>query len=131
MRKFLALALVSVAVVAIGARATPAPAVHLTAEVVASGLENPLAFVQDPSQSHIQLIVEQGGRVRVLRAGVLLDEPFLDLTAKTTSPAIRRPRRRSHRLRAAGVLRHVLNLDGNTVIARFVRLTTRGSARTG
>lgn len=50
--------------------AVPAPA-QLATRLVVSGLTAPLEFVQDPSDPAVQFIVEQGGRIRVLRAGAL------------------------------------------------------------
>ena len=53
---------------------------QLRAELVVSGLAQPVAFVQDPSQSNVQVVAQQGGRVRVVRDGELLEQDFLDLT---------------------------------------------------
>jgi hypothetical protein len=51
----------------------------LGATVVATGLSFPVAFVQDPSDPRVQFVVEQLGRIRVLRDGVLLADDFLNL----------------------------------------------------
>lgn len=61
--------------------ATPAWA-QLRSEIFVSGLTYPVGFVQDPSWSDVQYVVEQGGRVRVIRSGVLLSLPFLDISAQ-------------------------------------------------
>src|SRR5262245_12822768 len=71
------------AVLALG---TAAPALaQLHAELVVSGLEQPVAFVQDPTQPNVQVVVQQGGRVRVLQNGALLATDFLNLTGLITS----------------------------------------------
>jgi hypothetical protein len=52
--------------------------------VYASGLLVPVAFVQDPSDSRIQYVVEQAGRIRVVRSGVVLATDLLNLTGAIT-----------------------------------------------
>jgi glucose/arabinose dehydrogenase len=52
---------------------------QLRSQVLVSGLASPLGFVQDPVDRSVQYVVEQGGRIRVVRGGVLLEAPFLDL----------------------------------------------------
>jgi hypothetical protein len=54
---------------------------QLTSELVVSGLSLPVAIVQDPTLPDVQYVVEQGGRIRIVRAGVLQAADFLDLTA--------------------------------------------------
>jgi glucose/arabinose dehydrogenase len=44
-----------------------------------TGLSQPVAFVQDPSDSTVQYVVQQGGFVRVIVSGALQATPFLDL----------------------------------------------------
>ncbi|PYR90775.1 MAG: glucose dehydrogenase [Acidobacteria bacterium] len=53
--------------------------VPLRMRTYASGFTNPLAFVQDPSDRNVQFVVEQAGRIRVVRNGATLDADFLDL----------------------------------------------------
>src|SRR3972149_4440431 len=53
----------------------------LRATVVVTGLTSPVAFVQDPTQPNVQFVVEQGGRIRVVRDGALLAGELLDLSA--------------------------------------------------
>jgi glucose/arabinose dehydrogenase len=59
--------------------------VHLFAQAplrlrtYATGFTNPLAIVQDPLDPSVQFVVEQGGRIRTVRDGVVLDADFLDL----------------------------------------------------
>src|SRR4029079_19213463 len=59
----------------------PIPA--LTTEVVAQGLTNPVgleAALNDPSRLYI---VEKGGKGRLVKNGVLVDRPFLDISGIT------------------------------------------------
>ena len=42
----------------------------MRAELVASGFTQPVAFVQDPSDPTVQVVVQQDGRVRALKNGV-------------------------------------------------------------
>jgi glucose/arabinose dehydrogenase len=60
--------------------AAPAAA-QLQAHLVASGFNAPVAFVQDPSNPAVQVVVEQAGRVRVLVNGVVQPQDYLDLTS--------------------------------------------------
>jgi glucose/arabinose dehydrogenase len=100
---------------------------QLRLEVVASGLSLPVAFVQDPSQSNVQYIVEQGGRIRVLRDGVVLARDFLDLRGQVAAAgeqgllglAFAPDYAVSRRLYV-----NFTNLAGHTVIARFLRSAT-------
>lgn len=52
---------------------------QLGASVYVAGLQAPVAFVQDPSNASVQYVVEQGGRIRVVRDGSLEPVDFLDL----------------------------------------------------
>src|SRR5436190_10692506 len=54
---------------------------QLRAELVVNGLTQPLAFVQDPSDPTVQVIVQQNGRVRVLKSGVLQANNYLDISS--------------------------------------------------
>src|SRR4051795_10384001 len=51
----------------------------------ASGFTTPLAIVQDPSDRAVQYVVEQGGRIRVLRDGIITGTDFLDLRGAIVS----------------------------------------------
>ena len=89
-----------------------------------SGLAQPVAFVQDPTQPDVQLVVQQGGRIRVVQNGVLLAADFLDLTAEITSGGERgllglafAPNYAS----SGWVFVKFTDLAGNTVVARFTR----------
>src|SRR4029453_738943 len=58
---------------------------QLRSELVVSGLTTPVAFVQDPADPSVQVIVQQNGRIRVLKNGVLQSADFLDLTSVVLS----------------------------------------------
>jgi glucose/arabinose dehydrogenase len=48
--------------------------------VVTSGLDSPLHLTVAPGEPDRLYVVEQGGRIRVIDGGRLLDEPFLDIS---------------------------------------------------
>jgi len=56
----------------------------LRAVEVASGLSNPL-YLTAPAGDDRLFVVEQPGRVRIIRPGTLLPQPFLDITARVSS----------------------------------------------
>jgi glucose/arabinose dehydrogenase len=58
---------------------------QLSTRVHASGFSSPVAFVQDPVSSNVQYVVEQGGRIRVVRDGAVLATDFLNLTSAVRS----------------------------------------------
>jgi glucose/arabinose dehydrogenase len=57
----------------------------LRAVAYASGFTLPVAVVQDPTNRFVQFVVEQAGRIRVVRAGTRLDTDFLDLRSVVRS----------------------------------------------
>jgi glucose/arabinose dehydrogenase len=57
---------------------------ELDAEVVASGLSSPLHLTAPPGDPRL-FVVEQPGRIRIVRDGQLLEEPFLDITDRVRS----------------------------------------------
>src|SRR4051812_15003463 len=57
----------------------------LRTRVQVSGLTSPLAVVQDPTDRSVQFVVQQGGRIRVVRAGAIADRDFIDLSATIVS----------------------------------------------
>lgn len=97
---------------------------QIQAQLVVSGLSTPVAFVQDPSRPDVQLVVEQGGRIRVVLNGVLTDPDFLDLTTEVLfsgeqgllglafAPDYATSRR---------IYVNFINKAGDTVISRFLR----------
>ena len=88
--------------------------------VYASGFTAPVAFVQDPLDRTVQFVVEQGGRVRVVRNGTTLPADLLDLTNVVSSGG----ERGLLGLACAADGRLFVNFtdrSGNTVVARFRR----------
>ena len=83
---------------------------------------------QDPSSASVQYIVEQSGRIRVIRNGVLQSTPFLDLTAKVSFGGERGllglalpP---DYATSGRFYVNYTNNPAGHTVVARFRRSTT-------
>ena len=98
----------------------------LKSRVYATGLSSPIAFVQDPTRSSRQFVVEQGGRIRVIESGVVQATDFLDLTTVITSGGERGLLGMAMAPDYASSGRFYVNftdLAGNTVIARFRRST--------
>ena len=96
----------------------------LRARVYASGFNLPVAIVQDPTNPFVQLVVEQAGRVRVVRAGAHLTTDFLDLRAAVRSGGERGLLGLALAPDYASSGRFFVNFTnaaGHTVIARFRR----------
>jgi glucose/arabinose dehydrogenase len=110
-----------------------APAIaQIRAELVVNGLNLPLAFVQDPSDPSVQVIVQQGGRVRVLKNGVLQTADYLDLTAVVTNAGEQgllgfafAPNYAT----SGRVFVNFVNLAGNALRAIGIRSIARGSGQ--
>jgi hypothetical protein len=64
-----------------GAGLPGAPVPGLRLELVASGLESPLWLTSPPGDPRL-FVVEQPGRIRLIKDGRLLEPPFLDITSK-------------------------------------------------
>lgn len=58
---------------------------NLVATRIAAGLNSPLDLQSAPGERGRLFVVEQGGRIRILRGGALLAAPYLDLTARIAS----------------------------------------------
>src|SRR5688572_33101929 len=66
--------------------ALPRPAAaQIRAEVFASGFQNPVAFVQDPTAAAVFFVVEQGGRIRTIRNRTIEPVDFLDLRGNVSA----------------------------------------------
>ncbi len=113
-------------VVLAAALAVPAAAgAQIRAELVAAGFTQPLGFVQDPSDPTVQVVIQQDGRVRALKSGVVQAADYLDLRSVVRNageqgllglafaPDYATSRR---------VFVNFSNLSGHTVIARFTRM---------
>jgi glucose/arabinose dehydrogenase len=98
---------------------------QLRASLYASGFNAPVAFVQDPSDPSVQLVVEQGGLIRAVRSGVVQGTPFLDLTSVVLSGGERGLLGLAFPADYAASGRFYVNFtrrpDGHTVVARFRR----------
>jgi glucose/arabinose dehydrogenase len=97
-------------------------AAQLRGQLYVSGLNHPLAFVQDPADAGVQFVVEKGGVIRVIRGGTLLPAPFLDLSGSISTDGERGLL--SLAFQPTSPDRFFVtfaNTDGNTVIARFQR----------
>jgi glucose/arabinose dehydrogenase len=102
-------------------------AAQLRTDVFVSGLASPLAFVQDPSDPLVQYVVEQGGRIRVVRGGTLQSTDFLNLSASIVSGGEQGLLGLAFPPDYATSGRFYVNFtnpSGHTVVARFLRSTT-------
>jgi glucose/arabinose dehydrogenase len=96
----------------------------LRAVVYASGFTLPLDVVQDPTNRSVQFVVEQAGRIRVVRAGTVLPTDFLDLRSAVSCCNERGLLGLAFAPDYATSGRFFVNFTngaGNTVIARFRR----------
>ena len=91
-----------------------------------TGLTLPVAFVQDPSDSTVQYVVQQGGLVRAIRSGALQATPFLDLRSVISAEGERGllgiafP---SNYAASGRVFVFFNDTNGDIVVARFKRST--------
>ncbi|TWT44237.1 Soluble aldose sugar dehydrogenase YliI precursor [Phycisphaerae bacterium RAS1] len=107
------------------ASTTPAGGTPLTTTRVAVGFTQPVLVVPSPGDDSTLYVVEKPGRIKILRNGVILPTPFLDITSIVNSSTLE-----------WGLLGMALHPDflvngylyvnyndsgGNTVIARFQR----------
>src|SRR4051794_6783630 len=90
----------------------------------ASGFSAPLGVVQDPTDSHVQFVVEQGGRIRTVVDGVVQPTSFLDISGSIVSGGEQGLLGLAFPPDAAASRRFYVNFtnpSGNTVVARFKR----------
>jgi glucose/arabinose dehydrogenase len=70
----------------VGLLATPLRGeAQVRATLVAGGFTRPVGFVQHPADSAVHLVLEQGGRVRVLRSGQVQSPDFIDVSGEIVS----------------------------------------------
>ena len=62
----------------------PAPGVSLALEVVTGQLTFPVDLASPPGDGRL-FVAEKGGRIRIVRDGALLPQPFLDLSARVST----------------------------------------------
>ena len=95
-------------------------------------VQSPVAVVQDPTQPNVQFVVEQGGKIRVVRDGVLLPVDFLDLTPLVLSGGERGLLGSAFAPDYATSRRFFVNYtrqtDGHTVISRLPAIGVRSGA---
>ena len=105
--------------------AVAAPAyAQLQAQVYASGFQSPVAFVQDPTDRTVQFVVQQTGRIRVVRNGTVLGTDFLNLAAAIECCGERGLLGLAFAPDYASTGRFFVNFtntEGDTVVARFNR----------
>lgn len=97
-------------------------AVH--GRVYASGFSSPIAFVQDPTNPAVQMVVEQAGRIRIVQNGAVQPSDFLDLRGQIASGGERGLLGMAFAPDYAASGRFFVNFtnpSGHTVIARFRR----------
>ena len=100
---------------------------QLQGQVYASGFQSPVAFVQDPTDRTVQLVVQQGGRIRVVRNGAALGTDFLNLSGSVSTGGERGLLGLAFAPDYATSGRFYVNFtntSGDTVVARFVRSST-------
>jgi glucose/arabinose dehydrogenase len=105
------------------ALAVPAHA-QLQGQAYASGFQSPIAFVQDPTDRTVQYVVQQSGRIRVVRNGTALPTDFLNLATVIACCGERGLLGLAFAPDYASSGRFYVNFtntSGDTVIARFTR----------
>jgi glucose/arabinose dehydrogenase len=94
------------------------------ASVYASGFSLPVAIVQDPTNRNVQFVVEQGGRIRVVSAGTVLAQDFLDLRGSVLSggeQGLLGMALAPNYASSGWCYVNFTNVQGDTVVARFTR----------
>jgi glucose/arabinose dehydrogenase len=97
---------------------------QLRVRTQATGFSLPLAFVQDPTDRSAQFVVQQGGRIRVLRGASVLAQDFLDVSASIVAGGEQGLLGLAFPPDAATSRRFFVNFTnraGDTVVARFRR----------
>ena len=93
-------------------------------ELVASGFTQPVGFVRDPADQSVFLVVQQDGRVRVIRNGVVQATDYLDLRSvvlNSGEQGLLGLAFAPDYATSGRVFVNFVNLSGHTVIARFLR----------
>ena len=97
---------------------------QLQPQLLVTGLQSPVAFVQDPTDRNVQLVVQQAGRIRVVRDGAIAGNDFLNLTSSVSCCGERGLLGLAFAPDYASSGRFYVNFTntaGNTVVARFLR----------
>jgi hypothetical protein len=100
---------------------------QLRTRIYASGFSVPIAFVQDPDDRAGQFVVQQDGRIRVVRnGGIVLPTPFVDLSAALIAGGEQGLLGMAFPPDSAASRRFFVNFtnrSGDTVVARLRRST--------
>lgn len=97
---------------------------QIRAEVYASGFSAPIGFIQNPADPTVQVVLEQAGRVRILKDGVTQANDFLDLRASIASggeQGLLGFAFAPNYATSGRVFVSFTDRQGNSVIARFTR----------
>ena len=97
---------------------------QLQSQLLVTGLQSPVAFVQDPTDRNVQLVVQQAGRIRVVRDGAIAGNDFLNLTSSVSCCGEQGLLGLAFAPDYASSGRFYVNFTntaGNTVVARFLR----------
>jgi glucose/arabinose dehydrogenase len=97
---------------------------QVRSRVQASGFTLPVALVQDPLDRNLQFVVQQGGRIRAVRSGVVLSTDFLDVSDQVVSGGEQGLLGMAFAPDTASSGRFFINFtnrSGHTVVARFRR----------
>jgi glucose/arabinose dehydrogenase len=97
---------------------------QLQGQVYASGFQAPVAFVQDPTDRTVQFVVQQAGRIRAVRDGVIQAPDFLNLSGSISCCGERGLLGLAFApdYQASGrFFVNFTNQSGDTVVARFTR----------
>ena len=97
---------------------------QLQSQLLVTGLQSPVAFVQDPTDRNVQLVVQQTGRIRVVRDGAIAGNDFLNLTSSVSCCGEQGLLGLAFAPDYASSGRFYVNFTntaGNTVVARFLR----------
>ena len=116
------LAVAALALVSLEAVLTAQSSVR--AVVYAGGFTTPLAIVQDPTNRSVQFVVEQGGRIRAVRAGAVVPGEFLNVSSAIRAGGEQGLLGLAFAPDYASSGRFYVNFtnrEGHTVVARFRR----------
>ncbi len=104
--------------------------VHLSFARIARGLSQPVFVTQPPADSSRTFVVEQGGRIRLIRKGVLQSTPFLDLRSKVSTGGERGLLGLAFHPDYSWNRKFYVNYtdrNGNTVIEQYLRSATNAN----
>jgi glucose/arabinose dehydrogenase len=92
-----------------------------------TGLSSPVAVLQDPADRNVQFVVQQGGRIRVVRAAAVLPADFLDVSSSIVAGGEQGLLGMAFPPDAPTSGRFFVNFtnrSGDTVVARFRRASS-------